>query len=57
MQAKRSKRTGRFLKGTGLGKSRPKKHKRKSLGSATCKYGKNKNTQECLLHPRPRKRR
>jgi hypothetical protein len=56
MKAKRSKRTGRFLKGTGLGKARPKRRKHKSLGSATCRYGVNKNTRECLRHPRPKRR-
>ena len=55
MKAKRSKRTGRFLKGTGLGKARSKKHKRKALGSATCQFGRNKNTGRCLKHPRTRR--
>lgn len=55
MKAKRSKRTGRFLKGTGLGKARPKRRKHKSLGSATCRYGVNKNTGRCLKHKRTRR--
>jgi hypothetical protein len=56
MKAKRSKRTGRFLKGTGLGKARPKRRKHKSLGSASCQFGRNRNTRECLKHPRPKRR-
>ena len=55
MKAKRSKRTGRFLKGTGLGKARSKKHKRKSLGSSgrpRCPKGVNKITGKCLKHER-----
>jgi len=55
MKAKRSKSTGRFLKGTGLGKSRPKKRKRRSLGSPSCQYGVNKNTGRCLKHKRVRR--
>ena len=55
MKIKRSKSTGRFLKGTGLGKPRRPKRKRKALGSATCQFGRNKNTGKCLKHPRTRR--
>jgi hypothetical protein len=55
MKIKRSKSTGRFLKGTGLGKPRRPKRKRKSLGSAGCQYGVNKNTGKCLKHKRVRR--
>ena len=55
MKAKRSKRTGRFLKGTGLGKARPKRRKHKSLGSSgrpRCPKGVNKIDGSCLKHKR-----
>jgi hypothetical protein len=56
MMPKRSQKTGQFIKGTGLGKAkRPKKHKRKPLGSPSCRYGVNKNTGKCLKHPRTRR--
>lgn len=57
MKAKRSKSTGRFLKGTGLGKARPKRRKHKSLGSAICQFGRNKNTDKCLKHKRQKRTR
>lgn len=57
MKLKRSKRTGRFLKGAGLGRAKRKSggRKRRSLGSA-CQFGVNKNTGRCLKHKRPRRR-
>lgn len=55
MKIKRSKKTGRFLKGAGLGKAKRHKRKHKSLGSSGCQYGVNKNTGKCLKHKRVRR--
>lgn len=55
MKAKRSKRTGRFLKGASLGKAKRPKRKHKSLGSSGCQYGRSKTTGKCLKHPRTRR--